>query len=148
MYVIGIIGVSEYTTHFSVMVELQDPAGRRHPILLSEGVPSISEVKPKQHHYYQISIDDPDITKLTIQLTTLHGNPNMYVSTREDNKTPDVRRHDRASRMNGFYPDIIVFEKTARHNLTHDFYIGIQSYEDSTYNLVYFTETKNGQMGI
>jgi hypothetical protein len=48
------------------MVELIDPAGKNHPILLSEGVPQLSTVKQNEPKFFIITIDDPNITKLKI----------------------------------------------------------------------------------
>ena len=66
IYVIGIIGVANQTSHFSVMVELIDPAGKNHPILLSEGVPQLSTVNTKEPKFFLITIDDPTIVKLKV----------------------------------------------------------------------------------
>ena len=63
------------------MVELDDQSGINHPMIMSEGVPSINLILPQDEKYFMLSIDDPDIEKLTIQLTTIHGDPDMYVSS-------------------------------------------------------------------
>jgi hypothetical protein len=90
LYVIGVVGLHNYTSHYSVMVELQDEAGSTHQTILSEGVPTVQVVKPKQPKHYTFSIDDPEIEKVTIQLTTIHGDPDIYVST--TSKMPN--KHD------------------------------------------------------
>jgi len=89
LYVIGVVGLHNYTSHYSVMVELLDEAGSTHQTILSEGIPTVQVVKPKQPKHYTFSIDDPEIEKVTIQLTTIHGDPDIYVST--TNKMPTKR---------------------------------------------------------
>ena len=66
MYVVGIIGIANYTSHFSLMVELIDPVRKNHPILLSEGTPQLAQVDSKEPKFFMISIDDPNIMKLKI----------------------------------------------------------------------------------
>ena len=79
-------------------------------------------------------------------MTTIHGNPDLYVSS--TNKEPNWADHEQMSRYNGFYPDILEFDKTDDYNLTKTFYVGV--YADqmySTFSLSYFTENEEGQVG-
>lgn len=39
IYVVGVIGLAKYTSHYSVMIEIEDDSGMKHPSVLSEGVP-------------------------------------------------------------------------------------------------------------
>lgn len=142
IYVVGIIGLANYTSHFSVMVELIDPVGKNHPILLSEGVPQLSTADAKEAKFFMITVDDPNIKKLKIQLTTIHGNPDIYVSSKA--KEPNWAHHEKMSRYNGFYPDNIEYKATPEFNLTKNFYIGIYSDMLSTFSLNYFTEDDKG----
>jgi hypothetical protein len=48
------------------MVELDDQSGINHPMILSEGVSSMNTIKPEVSKYFMLSIDDPNIVKLTI----------------------------------------------------------------------------------
>lgn len=61
IYVIGVLGLSNYTSHYSIMVELEDDSGKNHPVVLSEGTPQLAEIKLKQSRYFMISIDDPKV---------------------------------------------------------------------------------------
>lgn len=146
MYVVGIIGLANYTSHFSVMVELIDPLRKNHPILLSEGTPQLAQVDSKEPKFFMISIDDPNIRKLKIQLTTIHGNPDIYVSSKTEE--PNWEDHERMSRFNGFYPDNIEYEATPSFNLTKTFYVGIYSEMLSAFSLNYFTEDDKGKVGF
>lgn len=126
MYVLAVIGLSNYTSHYSVMVELGDESGRNHPVVLSEGLPSVAALEPNAPRYYMISIDDPDIVKLTVQLTTIHGDPDFYMST--TTKTPSELNFERRSVNSGLYPDLVVYERADGFNLTASYYIQVNSW--------------------
>ena len=72
------------------MVELKDESGVNHPIVLSEGVALTTTLDPNEPKYYRINLDDENVVKLTIQLTSIHGDPDMFVST--ESKKPS--KHD------------------------------------------------------
>ena len=78
-------------------------------------------------------------------MTTLHGDPDMYVSTKQ-NVTSLI--YDKRSTNSGIYPDVIEFKKTAKQNLTKNFYVLVEGWEESTYIITYFTKTENGTAGI
>ena len=145
VYLIGVIGLANYTSHYSVMVEVEDATGMKHPTVLSEGIPQVRLVKPKRPDYFMLSIDDPDISKLTIQLTAIHGDPDVFVST--TTKTPSQYNHERRSTNAGLYPDLVIFERTPNYNLTKTFYIQVQAWQESSYTLTYFTSNDKGQIG-
>lgn len=63
---IGIIGLEDYTSQYSIMISLEDESGQNHPIVLSEGIPSVAMLQPQSYKYYMLSIDDESIQKLTI----------------------------------------------------------------------------------
>ena len=117
----------------------------KHPTVLSEGVPQLHLVKPNHPDYFTLTVDDPDISKLTIQLTALHGDPDVYVST--TTKTPNQYDHERRSTNAGLYPDLVEFDRTPQYNLTKSFYIQVQAWQESTYTLTYFTSNEQGQIG-
>lgn len=128
------------------MIELDDQSGKNHPMILSEGVPSVNIIMPDQSKYFMLSIDDPEIVKLTIQLTTIHGDPDMYVSS--TTKDPSITNFEQRSVNAGLYPDMLVFEKENGKNLTKSFYIKVNSWEESSFSIVYFTENSNGTIGV
>jgi hypothetical protein len=137
IYVIGLLGTSGYTSQYAVMIEIDDKSGKNHPMILSEGVPSINIMMPNEEKFFMLTIDDPDIVKLTIQLTTIHGDPDMYVSSTTMN--PNINDFEQRSVNAGLYPDMLIFEKEANKNLTKSYYIKITSWEESTFSIVYFT---------
>ena len=134
-----------YTSHYSVMVELLDQTRSTHPTILSEGVPFVHVIEAEEPRYYTFSIDDPAIESVTIQATTIHGDPDVYVST--TNKTPNQLDFERRSANAGFYPDLVTFERTPIYNLTKDFYITVQSWQRSSYSISYYTSSTNGTIG-
>lgn len=92
-----------YTSHYSVMVEIENDEGQSHHVILSEGVPAIKTVKTEKPDYFVFTIDDPEIKMVTIQLTTIHGDPDLFVST--TNQKPDRYDHEMRSTNQGLYPD-------------------------------------------
>ena len=128
------------------MIELTNNENQLHEHILSEGIPAVKTVLPKSPNYFAFSIDDPDISKLTIQLSSIHGDPDLYVSTSV--KRPDRWHHDMRSTNQGLYPDQIIFEKTKDYNLTKTFYVAVTSWQKSSYSLVFFTENDKGAIGI
>lgn len=92
-----------------------------------------------------VSIDDPEIVKLTIQLTSIHGDPDMYVSSKT--KDPSITNFEQRSVNAGLYPDLLIFKKEEGKNLTKSYYIKISSWEESSFSMVYFTENSNGTVG-
>ena len=89
--------------------------------MLSEGLPSTTSLGPNEDKYYMISLDDPNIVKLTIQLTTIHGDPDMFISS--TSKTPSENDFERRSINSGLYPDIVEYEQSDDFTLTNNYYI-------------------------
>lgn len=92
------------------------------------------------------SIEDKNITEASIQLETLHGDADLYVSTL--NQTPRRYHAEAWSAYNGLYKDTINLQKTKIFNLTHTYYIGVYGDETSVFTLKYYTKTKDGKAGI
>lgn len=106
----------------------------------------MNTIKPEVSKYFMLSIDDPNIVKLTIQLTTIHGDPDMYVSSTTND--PSISDFEKRSVNAGLYPDLLIFEKDEGYNLTKSYYIKIESWEESTFSLEYFTENSEGKIGV
>lgn len=69
----------------------------------------------------------------------------MYVSTK--NRTPSKMHFEKRSTFSGLYPDVITYEKTDKLNITSNYYVAVESWEESTFSLVYFTEDDAGGIG-
>ena len=54
---------------------------------------------------------------------------------------------EKRSTFSGLYPDVITYEKTATQNITNNYYVAVESWEQSTFSLVYFTEDDTGGIG-
>ena len=63
VYAIGVIGLADFQSHFSVMVKIEKEAEHT---LLREGVPAIDEIKEIEPKYFKFSINDPDVKKITV----------------------------------------------------------------------------------
>jgi hypothetical protein len=83
-YIIGLAGLAPYTTHYSVLIKT---IGVIEHTVLREGKPINDEIYDNIGKYYMISINDPNIIKLTVQMTTIHGDPDLFMSrtTKEPN---------------------------------------------------------------
>eukprot|EP00347_Sterkiella_histriomuscorum_P004193 403361391 len=143
VYVIGIIGLAEFETHYSVMVKTNK---EEEVQIMKEGSPIVGEMMEATPRFYNIKINDPDAVKLTIQLTTIHGDPDIFVS--RTTKTPSYMDFEARSIRCGMYPEIIQFAKNPDDprfkTLEADYYIAVFGYTQSTYSLVYFTESEAG----
>lgn len=72
-------------------------------------------------------------------MTTIHGDPDLFIST--TSTTPSEKNFEWASYNAGLYPDMIVIKKseTDDNKLTNNYYVAVQSVEESTYSLVFYT---------
>lgn len=75
--VVGVIGLSEWTTHYSVNLKVESVP---HHTILKEGVPAYDEMEERQPHYYRMTVNDPAVMKVSLLLSTVHGDPDMFVS--------------------------------------------------------------------
>ena len=108
---------------------------------MSEGVPSIKSIDEDEERFFTFTIEDPDVEKLTIQMTTIHGDPDMFMSTL--NQTPSIYEYEYRSTNSGIFPEVIELLNTTR-NITGTYYIMVKGWEESTFSLVYYTKTKGG----
>ena len=107
---------------------------------MKAGLPIMDEIKELEPKFYQFYVDDKNIDKITIQLSTIHGDPDLFVSKTHkypDIHTPDVKRSSKC----GIYPDIVIYEKTDNNSLVGNYYISVNSFEQSIYHLEYFTHS-------
>ena len=74
-----------------------------------------------------ISINDPSIIKLTVQMTTIHGDPDLFVS--KTTKEPNYSNFEKRSVRCGIYPELIEYKKEAgQDNMEGEYYIAVFSY--------------------
>ena len=60
---------------------------------------------------------------MTILLTTLHGDPDLFVSS--NSKTPSERDFEWASINAGMYPDMVVLKQTQEQKFAKNYYISV-----------------------
>jgi hypothetical protein len=60
---------------------------------------------------------------LTILLTTLHGDPDLFVSSKTT--TPNEKDFEWASINAGMYPDMIVLKQTPEKKFAKNYYISV-----------------------
>lgn len=70
----------------------------------------------------------------------------MFVSSKS--KVPSWEDYEQRSINAGLYPDLLIFERIDDKPLAKNYYISVQSWEQSSYSIVFFTESKNGDIGV
>ena len=140
MYNVGVLGSAKnITSHYGATVRHQEYGH----IIISEGEMIEGSIVQKQYNYYKISINDEDVTSLTIQVLAIHGDPDVYVS--RNNSFPNVTDFQKKSSICGRYPDTIYYNINNEPNyddLTGNYYIAVYGFIESTYHLYYHTERK------
>jgi hypothetical protein len=62
VFVVGVLGMAEYQTHYSVLLKVESEP---HHTILKEGVPVFDEAAENTPIYYRVSINNPNVTKLS-----------------------------------------------------------------------------------
>jgi hypothetical protein len=94
-----------------------------------------------------ITVDDPNVERLRIQLTTLHGDPDIFVSSKS--RFPSDTDFELRSTNSGLYPDLVEYKVgRERTNLTATYYICVIGFMESTFTLEYFTLNANNTLSI
>lgn len=139
-YNIGVVGNAEnIKSHYGVTIRHQEG---QH-FLLTEGRMIEGSIVQKQYNYYKISIQDPDITSITIQLLAIHGDPDMFMS--RSNEYPSETVNEKKATICGKFPDTITYDvKNQQDRLDSDslvgnYYIAVYGFVESTYHLYYET---------
>lgn len=88
--------------------------------------------------YFRVSIHNPNVTKVSFQLTTIHGDPDIFISTTE--KTPTPYAFEKRSIRCGIFPEQVEYVAEANKTLDGEYYITVYGYVQSTFSLVYYTE--------
>ena len=103
-------------------------------------------VLEKEEKLYLISLDDPNVEELKIQLTTIHGDPDVYVSfEKQDNPR---YMFEKRSINGGFFPDIVTFKSSPGHTLNKTYYVTVYGEDESEYKIEYFTKNENGTVQV
>jgi len=75
-----------------------------------------------------VSIHNPNITKISFQLTTIHGDPDMFASTLT--KLPTPYEFEKRSIRCGIFPEMIEYVQGEKGNKTleGDYYIAVYGF--------------------
>lgn len=71
-------------------------------------------------------------------MTTLHGDPDIFVSRTE--KFPNPYQFEKRSIRCGIYPEQVEYVKEANKTLEGDYYVTIYGFVQSVYSILYYTE--------
>lgn len=134
-FLIGVYGTSE--SHFSLTV-FDDYLNE---IPLAQGVPAIGFVELRKFSYYSFLIEDPSTTSVKIQLTSLSGDSDLYVS--RINPNCGCLLHERYSSMDMFLPDSISFVKEKDGFLNASYHVSVFGFTQSSYTIVYTSTSKS-----
>lgn len=136
MLVVGLIGLYDWTTHYSVNLKIESVP---HHTILREGVPAFDEMEERQPHYYRFTVNNPNVTRVSLLLQTVHGDPDMFVSRSVE--LPSPWQFDQRSIRCGIYPEQVEFRKDGNNaSLEGDYYIQVYGFVQSTYSIVYYLE--------
>lgn len=72
---------------------------------MKEGKPIVDEMKETVPQYFKFKVEDPRTVKVTVQLTTIHGDPDMFLSRKS--QFPSYQDFEARSIHCGIYPEII-----------------------------------------
>ena len=142
VFVVGIVGLAPFQTHFSVMLKFNQEA---HHTVMKEGVPLQGELPEAIPHYYLATINNPNVTRVTFQLTTIHGDPDIFIS--RTLKTPSPTDFEKRSIRCGIYPEMVEYNLAKNKTLEGTYYITVFGYVQSTFALMYFTQETYGDGG-
>lgn len=105
-------------------------------------------MKEAEPRFFTFKVEDEAASKVTIQLTTIHGDPDLFISRKS--KFPSFQDFETRSIRCGMYPEIIQYVKNESNpnlqSLVGDYYISVFGYVQSTFTLVYFVELEDGNI--
>ena len=100
------------------------------PLTLQDGIPVPGVVASGSYKYFSYSVQDIN-TFLFITVSTITGDPDLYVST--SNNKPNVTSYQWRSTYSG--SDTVVVKPTDKYFKTGIYYISIYAYTDSTFSI-------------
>jgi len=136
VYLVGVLGRTD--TRYSLSV-LGDPMDESP---LVEGKAFFGYVGLRQSIYYSFTVDDPKTESVKIQLTSLSGDADLFVSRV---KQGDRWNSERYSNQQSFMPDAIHFDRTRDGNLNTTYHLTIYGHTSATFTISYTTTISGGQ---
>ena len=108
IYVVGLAGLAPFKTHYSAMAE----ASLNYTLHkeLREGAPLKDITKAHHSKYFHFRVFDPEAQKVVVQVTTIHGDPEVFISTKEEKPGPG--KFERRGVTSGLFPEILAYERS------------------------------------
>lgn len=135
-YVIAVHGVVDSRFSLSVLGE------ERVEMLLREGVPMMGHVGLRQFKYFVFPIEDPRTRLIKIQLSSVNGDSDLYVS--RVNPFCGCLMSERGSSLENFLTDTVVFDSARDGNLNATYHLSVYGFTDSTFTIYYSTTGPSG----
>lgn len=102
--------------------------------MLSESTPHIDSVDNKAFKYFKFDLLEEDAANVTIELSPLHGDCDLYVS--RTLMFPNRSDYEKRSQRIGALVDHVIYERPANESLNGTFYIGVYGYSYTTFSLL------------
>ena len=113
-------------------------------VALAEGIPVFGHAKLYQYNHYVFHIEDPDTTTLRVQLTSLSGDADLFLS--RVNPYCGCVLAERGSQLDNFLPDALIFYKERDGDLNNTYHISVFGFTEATYSLYYTTSSPNKEI--
>lgn len=129
IYLIAVYGVSD--SHFSLRVL----SNKLVEVPLADGVAIMESVGLHEYSYFSFVINDPRVSNVQIQLTSLSGDADLYVS--RENPFCDANSAEKGSSQESFLPDTIFFTKEKDGYLNTTYHVSVYGFTISTFTIIY-----------
>ena len=130
-YLIGVYGVVD--SKYSITVFADD----QQEIPLAEGIPTFGYVGLRHFTYYSFIVQNPNTTSLKIQLTSISGDADLYIS--RINPNCGCKRAERCSSLDSFLPDAVYYQKDKDGPLNTSFHISVFGFTQASFTISYST---------
>lgn len=139
---VGLAGLAPFKTHYSTLVEVKMNYTMHKELVESKPIRDVT--KAHNEKYYHFRVLDPRVKKVVVQATTIHGDPELFVSRKHEK--PGPMAFERRGVASGIFPEIATFEHTPSNEeqLDGDYYVMVGSNDETTYQIVYYTEIEQG----
>lgn len=138
VYLIAVKGLRNARFSLSVLGE------NAEEVPLAEGVPVFGHAKLYQYNHYSFHVEDPDTTTIRVQLTSLSGDADLFLS--RVNPYCGCVLAERGSQLENFLPDTLLFYKERDGDLNTTYHISVLGFTDATYSLYYTTSSPNKEI--
>eukprot|EP01022_Parablepharisma_sp_SALTPOND_P035050 TRINITY_DN93_c0_g1_i1.p1 TRINITY_DN93_c0_g1~~TRINITY_DN93_c0_g1_i1.p1 ORF type:complete len:1696 (+),score=117.78 TRINITY_DN93_c0_g1_i1:149-5236(+) len=128
-FLIGVYGVQE--TRFSLTASCDN----KRQIALPEGSPYHGWVELGKSSYFAFSVDNHLASSIKIQLTSMSGDADLYVS--RNNPFCDANHAEYVSNLEAYLPDTVIYTKERDGPLNTTYYVSVYGTTHALYALTY-----------